>query len=176
VGLGYRDLLSGAFIAMWSVAALADELRECRPQLASTSALLLDDQQRTIRLRAWLSRHRIANGLSEQDIDNLASDPPLFLYVLFEAAHDMDGKRLGVLGSVILAETLYKALQDASSSGRMQTDRLAGTFEQVCEIAFGQPNKAASIEQCIPKINSMANLISFVAEEFEDKHAAIPFV
>jgi hypothetical protein len=167
VGLGYRDLLSGAFVAIWSVTALADELRKCRPQLAGKSALLLDDRQRTLRLRAWLSRHRIANGLSEQDIDNLASDPPLFLYVLFEAAHDMDGKRLGVLGSAILAETLYKALRDASSSG---------TFQHVCEIAFGRPNRAASIEQCNPKINSMASLISFVAEEFEDKRTAMPFV
>jgi hypothetical protein len=176
MGLGYRDLLNGAFVAMWSVAALADELRRCKPELASLSPLLLDDQQRTVRVRAWLSRHRTANGLGEQDIDNIASDPPLFLYILFEAAHDMDGKRLGVLGSIILAETLYKALLDASLSSRGPADRPGGAFEDVCEIAFGQPDRAASIEKCVPKINTMANLISFVAQEFEREDAAMPFV
>jgi hypothetical protein len=176
VGLGYRDLQSGAFVATWSVAALADELRRCKPKTARLSALLLDDQQRTIRIREWLSRHRIANGLSEHDIDNLASDPPLFLYVLFEAAHDMDGERLGVLGSVILAETLYKALLDASPPSRGATDEFGGGFEHACEIALGRTDRAASIEQCVPRINTMANLISFVAEEFDSNRAAMPFV
>jgi hypothetical protein len=176
MGLGYRDLLNGAFVPMWSVAALADELRKCKPELTSLSPLLLDDQQRTLRVRGWLSRHRIANGLSEQDIDNIASDPPLFLYVLFEAAHDMDGKRLGVLGSIILAETLYKALQDASAPSCGTTDGQGGTFEHMCEVAFGQVDRATSIQQCVPEINAMANLISFVAGEFEREGAAMPFV
>jgi hypothetical protein len=169
MGLGYRDLLNGAFVGTWSVAALADELRRCKPELASLSPLLVEDQERTARIRSWLSRHRIANGLSEQDVDDIASDPPLLLYVLFEAADEMAGKRLGILGSILVAETLYKALLDAAPSPR-------GPFEDACEIAFGKPDRAAAIEKCTPGITTMAGLISYVAEDFELEETAMPFV
>ena len=79
VGLGYRDLLNGAFVSLWSVEALAEQLRQSRPALAALSPLLLDNQRRAAGIKGWLNRHRIANGLSEPEIDNIASDPPLFL-------------------------------------------------------------------------------------------------
>jgi hypothetical protein len=46
----------------------------------------------------------------------------------------------------------------------------------MCEVAFGQVDRATSIQQCVPEINAMANLISFVAGEFEREGAAMPFV
>ena len=110
VGLAYRDLLSSAFIPQWSVAALAAEIRARRPALAGLSPLLSDDRERERQIGDWLGRHRLASGLSDEDIGFLASDPPLAFYVLFEAAREMEGRRLGVLGSLILAETLYRAL------------------------------------------------------------------
>ena len=176
VGLGYRDLLNGAFVAMWSVTALADELRRRRPHLAGFSPLLLDHQLRASRIRAWLGRHQIASGLRAEDIEHLAADPPLFLYVLFEAAHDMDGRRLGVLGSIILAETLYRALHDVASPSGAPTDQPEGLLEDVCEIALGSRDKAASIKPCIPEINSMAEMITFVARQFEVGAGTMPFI
>jgi len=49
--------------------------------------------------------------LEPGDYATLAEDPPLFFFLLFEAAYgDTRGCRLGVLGSTIVAETLYQAL------------------------------------------------------------------
>ncbi len=96
VGLPYRDLLSSGFVPQWSVSALAREICARRPWIAKLSPLLSDDAQRTRKIRDWLGRHRAANGMSDRDIDDLASDPPLSFYVLFEAAHDMGGRRFGL--------------------------------------------------------------------------------
>src|SRR5690348_8245733 len=69
VGLGYRDLLGGAFVGMWRVAALAAEIRERRPGLARLSPLIVDDALRHRELAEWLGRHHQAHGLSGQDVE-----------------------------------------------------------------------------------------------------------
>jgi hypothetical protein len=169
VGLGYRDLLSGAFVGMWSVSSLACEIRRRRPQFAGLSRLLLYDAFRIDRLRTWLSTCRVSNGLSDQDLNDLASDPPLVFYTLFEAAHDMEGRRLGALGSLILAETFYGAIRE------FQTERI-GAIASACEIALGRAGKAASIERCVPIIRSMPDLVSFVTDGLEETRLATPLI
>ncbi|RXT46639.1 peroxidase family protein [Bradyrhizobium betae] len=169
VGLGYRDLLSGAFVGLWSVSALADEIRVRKPELAGLSPLLRDDELRIRRLREWLASYAMSNGLSGSDIDDLARDPPLFLYVLFEAAYEMEGERLGVLASLVLAETLYGALRG------MCSDRHAA-IDAACMIALGHAHGAARFERCMPNICTMADLIHFVGQGMDQEKVAIPFV
>jgi hypothetical protein len=57
-------------------------------------------------VRDWLAD----TGLSEIEIDRLASDPPLTLFLMLEAEADTGGKSLGLLGSVIMGETLTAAM------------------------------------------------------------------
>jgi hypothetical protein len=57
-------------------------------------------------VRDWLAD----TGLSETEIDRLASDPPLTLFLMLEAEADTGGKSLGLLGSVIMGETLTAAM------------------------------------------------------------------
>jgi len=162
VGLAYRDLLSSAFIPQWSIAALAAEIRSRRPGLAELSPLLSDDRERERQIGDWLGRHRLASGLSDEDIGFLASDPPLAFYVLFEAAREMDGRRLGILGSVILAETLYRAL-DVGRSDRAQGAEAPNAFADLARVVLGRPEIGPAIAACVPDIGTMAALIDYVA-------------
>ena len=163
VGLAYRDLLSSAFIPQWSVPALAAELRVQRPSLAELSPLVLDDRERAREIRDWLGRHRLANGLHEEEIDYLASDPPLAFYVLFEAAREMGGRCLGTLGSLILAETLYRALGARQPDRPTQGTGASSAFEDLAGVVLGRPEIAPAIEECMPDIGTMAALIAYVA-------------
>ena len=104
-GLLHRDLLRGASVGLRSVGSLIAKLPE---ELRRQSRLLDDGDHRRAAIGAWLSQGRVR--FSPQDLSVLADDPPLLFFVLFEAAHTEDGLRLGVLGSVIVAEVFFRAL------------------------------------------------------------------
>jgi hypothetical protein len=110
VGLAYRDLLSSSFARLWSVRALIEEIRQRRPDLVRASRLMDDPVWRTGELAAWLKERRAFGGLDADDIETLANDPPLSFYTQWEAMREADGLRLGVLGSIILAETAFGAM------------------------------------------------------------------
>jgi hypothetical protein len=107
-GLAYRDLRSAAYAGMWSVPALCDELRERQrlrdivPEYAHWKPRIAEE------LRGVFSDDAAA-------VEAIANDPPLPLFVLFEAAEaaargKMPGHRLGAVGSILVAETIYGAL------------------------------------------------------------------
>jgi hypothetical protein len=123
----------------------------------------LDDQIRTQAIREWLGDHRQSSDLSDEDIDYLASDPPLFFYVLFEAARDMSGKCLGTLGSFILAETLYRALREGNQWASAQGVEIPRAFEELGRVVFGRSELGPAIEECAPDIGTMAGLIAYAA-------------
>jgi hypothetical protein len=131
VGLAYRDLLSSAFSNLWSVRALIEEIRRRRPDFVRGARVLDDHAWRTAEIAAWLRRRRAFGGLDADDIDAIASDPPLSFYTQWEAMREADGLRLGPLGSIILAETAFSALarplegQDAGARHGGILDRLA---------------------------------------------------
>jgi hypothetical protein len=163
IGLPYRDLLSSGLVPQWSVPVLAAEIRTRRPSIAQLSPLLLDDQARTREIREWFGDHRQSSDLSDEDMDYLAGDPPLFFYVLFEAARDMSGKRLGTLGSLILAETLYRALREGNQWAPAQGAEIPDAFEELGRVVFGRSGLGPAIEECMPDIGTMAGLIAYVA-------------
>ena len=74
----------------------------------------------------------------------------------------MDGRRLGILGSVILAETLYRAL-DFRRSDCVQGSEAPNAFADLARVVLGRPEIAPAIEACVPDIGTMAALIDYVA-------------
>jgi hypothetical protein len=154
VGLAYRDLVSGAALPMWSVNALLVELSRTSPALIQGSRLLSDQGYRAAVLTGWLSERTAATGLTESDIGDLSRDPPLLLLVLIEAAHDMQGERLGVLGSIVIGEPIFKCMDSRRPPGAEAPRETAAT-RQIC---------------------SMADLVGFVREHSQLDESAIPFV
>src|ERR1043165_1395116 len=117
VGLLYRDLFGAAIAGMWSVDALIAEIALRRPHFVNGSRLLADRAWRAARLRAWLGSSPVYGGLSADDVETLANDPPLPFFILFEAMHQSDGMRLGTLGSLIVAEVIFGALDSEAEFG-----------------------------------------------------------
>lgn len=108
--LAHRDLLRGAAVGLWSVRSLIAEIRQRRPELVEASDLLVNFGSTRARVESWLRLYG-SRVLQAEDFATLAEDPPLFFFLLFEAAYgDTRGCKLGVLGSTIVAETLYQAL------------------------------------------------------------------
>lgn len=117
-GLVNRDLISACYAKCWSVPMLFAKLKD-----GPLRHLVPDfkDWQRPI--SDWLKEG--GSGSAERfegsDISDLVCDPPLPFFVLFEAAHSNagvapvssgGGSRLGPVGSIIVAETIFAALRN----------------------------------------------------------------
>jgi hypothetical protein len=109
-GLIYRDLISSTLNGCWSVAPLIAEIAERDPGLAPLLQGIAAQCKNC--LHGWLADHRKATQLADDEIVEIGRDPPLLVYVLMEAACATDGRSLGPLGSIIVAEVLRKALDD----------------------------------------------------------------
>jgi hypothetical protein len=170
VGLLYRDLLGSAIAGLWSVDALIAEISIRRPQFAGLSRLLADRPYRVGQLREWLAAEPSYGRLTSDDIETLANDPPLPFFILFEAMQqpEVEGLRLGPLGSIIVAEVIFSALEhnevpiahDASSLG----EALAAISAQ-----YYPTNVFADV----PEIARMDQLVEFTAE-IGDLRQAVP--
>jgi hypothetical protein len=161
-GLAYRDLMSAAFAGLWSVNSLIDEIRSRQPSLIGSDRLLEDRSYRVERLRAWLEQNR--GGLTDADIQTLAEDPPLSFYILFEAATGPDdpakqGKTLGVLGSIIVAEVVFGAMLE----GRMPDEASPGSLKDSLS-RLSSRIYAANHLDFVPEIEKMGDLVPFIAD------------
>ncbi len=113
VGLLYRDLLGAALAGLWSVDALIAEIAVRRPHLINLSRLLADRPYRVSQISEWLVGEPAYGGLTSDDIETLANDPPLPFFILFEAMRQpqTEGLCLGPLGSIIVSEVIFGALE-----------------------------------------------------------------
>jgi len=167
VGLLYRDLFGSALAGMWSVDALIAEIAARRPQFVAASRLLSDRACRVGSLRDWLAAAPTYGKLTAADIETLSNDPPLPFFVLFEAMQQpQDGRYLGPLGSIIVAEVIFGALASARlpDGDRGIAGQLAGLS------ANYYPTNVFSE---IPDIEDMAQLVEFTAE-IADLKSAVP--
>ena len=144
--LGHRDLLRGATTGLWSIEALIRAIGDEGSPLIAKSKLASDFRYARSRMMDWL-KDSGEGILSESDIAAIAKDPPFSFYILFEAAEESDGKHLGVLGSIIVAETVFKALK-ASVSDAEHSPRIEGLM---AGILGNEP------------VNDMASLITHTA-------------
>lgn len=157
VGLLYRDLLGAGLAGMWSVDALTAEIGRRRPQLIAASRLLTDRAWRVDQLRDWLVSGQVYGALTERDIETLSNDPPLPFFILFEAMQQAEGLKLGLLGSIIVSETIFGALAgDPQSAG---DGSLADQLDLISREFY-----LANVFQEIAEISSMAELVEFTTE------------
>jgi len=116
-----RDLLSSIAIRPWSIGPLVDHLRTSHGALLDKSEFLrgpLGSRPWAARIAEWLTRRSDAtfglfNKLSAEEIKTLANDPPIPLFVRFEAGLDSgnQGERLGILGSIVVADVICGVLR-----------------------------------------------------------------
>ena len=173
VGLLYRDLLGAALAGLWSVNALIDEIAIRRPHLIVSSRLLTDRPYRVSQLRKWLASEAAYGGLSYEDIETLANDPPLPFFILFEAMQQpwAEGLCLGQLGSIIVSEVIFGALADNELAAGRGTASLTEALA-----AISAEHYPENVFAGIPEIERMDQLVEFVAEIADLRQAEPAFL
>lgn len=170
VGLLYRDLLGAALAGLWSVNALISEIAVRRPHLVDASRLLADRPYRISQLRTWLASETAYGGLTSEDVETIANDPPLPFFILFEAMQQpqAEGLCLGPLGSIIVSEVIFGALVD---NGISAGNGAASLTEALAELSNAYyPN---NVFEQVPEIERMDQLVEFTAE-IADLQQAVP--
>ncbi len=119
-GLVLRDLIACTRGGLRSVRSLIFRAARAEPRLFE-GCFAQDETNWTRALADWLAD----TGLEPDEIDRLAADPPLTLYLMLEAEADSGGRSLGALGSVIMGETLTAALPAAESDPALDAARAA---------------------------------------------------
>lgn len=124
-GLAHRDMLSALYAGQWSVPKLSEMLGQLMSASGSgLSGLILPDYAPKWQplIKAWLEQDFPGGAIAGPDLDRsmkdaIANDPPWPFFVLFEAAFGPDlstkgmGRHLGPVGSLVVAETCFGALQ-----------------------------------------------------------------
>jgi Animal haem peroxidase len=170
VGLLYRDLFGAALAGMWSVDALIAEFAARRPHFVGLSRLLADRAFRVEQIGNWLKSVPGYVGLTEDDVETIASDPPLPFFVLFEAMQQpgTQGLHLGPFGSIIVAEVIFGALADFRPS---QVSAAGGQLAGISKRYF-----PGDVFEGIPDITCMSELVEFTAEIAGLKQAVPAFL
>lgn len=155
--LAQRDFLRSAAVHLWSVRALVDEIGRRQRDLISRSRALADLDDTLQQLEQWLRQQRESGvtQFSDEEVAAIAQEPPLLLFILFEAALEADGRHLGTLGSIIVGETLMKQLD---------ADREPEVGDLAERILGAQP------------IKTMPELLNVLADRFGLKDALPPFL
>jgi hypothetical protein len=170
-GLVLRDLQSAVDAQPWSLGALVAELRASHGDLLDASPLLRRVPGNPA-ARAWqaplaewlgavpplLAAHAFEAG----DIDAIAADPPLPLFFGWEAQTDPatgGGMRLGMLGSILLADAIYCVLgSDPLTSGSPER-ALPALLESLSSDLFEAGPGALSF---IPDIRTFSQILEFL--------------
>lgn len=143
-----RDLMRGGSAQMRSVKSLIDTIRAAAPELEGPGQMWSDDGRRKERIEQWARvRH-----ISAADVSQLAADPPLLFFILLEAAEDQNGERLGTLGSVIVAEVIFRALAQAAHQAPISGLLAEGDATAVATTVFGE-----DIPNSMPKLIDWLN-------------------
>jgi hypothetical protein len=161
VGLLYRDLLGAALAGLWSVNALIAEIAARRPHLINLSRLLAEPPYRVSQIREWLAVEPTYGGLTSDDIETLANDPPLPFFILFEAMQQpqAEGLCLGPLGSIIVSEVIFGALERDANPARHNASSLTEALAAVAAEYY-----PTNVFEQVPEIERMDQLVEFTAD------------
>jgi hypothetical protein len=166
-GLAYRDLLSGIDTSPWSLEGLVRRLRPTHGEWLAPSQLFADPPPAgsvggwQTPFADWLravGASRPNDRFTAQDIDSLSKDPPLGVFVAFEAARH-GGERFGVLGSIILADVFYDILRNDELVPRTMDLTLPQQMEELSRTVFPTSPNLLSF---IPDITSFDGLLDFM--------------
>jgi hypothetical protein len=170
-GLAYRDLLSGMDGMPWSVAALVAALRATHGTLLARSPLLTPNPAQpsakpwAAPLAAWLKAvpaYQDADTFSDAEADALSNDPPLSLFIAFEAMTDPatgGGERLGVLGSILIADVIYNVLR---RDPIIQDEVMLGPSAQMAALSALIFGAAPNLLAFVPDITTFDQLLAFM--------------
>jgi hypothetical protein len=117
-GLPHRDLMSATLAGLWSAPALIAAIAARSPALVPRGWLFAPGN----RAGAAMIAGYLADAAARHGVvlppDIGAGDLPLPFFILLEAALDpeVQGRHLGLLGSIIVADVLYRALADAEAA------------------------------------------------------------
>ena len=169
-GVAFRDLMSAGLAGLRSVNDLCARVAAQRPELATLSTLLADPAARQAALAKWLGRDGDISLLAPADVAALAAEPPLPFYILFEAEQEAEGERLGLLGSLLVAETIYGALarERLASEGE---GGLGAALDRLCAAWLGGfrfPDR--------PLVHKMPELVDYLARRLRLEAADPAFV
>ena len=114
-----RPARSGCLFARWAALGAIADLPGRPGGAAPVRGVLRAGREPRGRgaLADWLAD----TGLAPAEIDRLAADPPLTLFLMLEAEADTGGRTLGALGSVIMGETIDRGA--AGGRGRPRARR-----------------------------------------------------
>jgi len=173
-GLTVRDLTSSIATQPWSVRALAQALGKTHGNLLQLSPFLagaLDDPTRPPwreNVSDWLTRHRgtPGPGLSDSEIKILATDPPIPFFARFEAGLDpsFQGKHLGVLTSIVVADVFYGIFQHDRLLGIDDDRDLAHQLRQISQLVFDGPTDAFAGLERITTVNALTDFLDALIE------------
>ncbi len=76
---------------------------------------LADKTTRANAISDWIGNLSPSEFPTQEDVRQISKNPPLLFYILLEAEVQEKGKRLGTLGSLIIAGVIYHALEQTSS-------------------------------------------------------------
>ncbi len=169
-GLAYLDLLSNAHAGLWSVPKLMEKIGGS-PAYGSLLARGFANFWKP-ELTAWLADPRYRGELTDGDIETLSSDPPLLFFVLFEAAREANGAHLGTLGSIIVAEVFFGALEADKLSLERDNATLKDALRGLAQSVLKRPDAFAFV----PEISSMPELIAFMVDELKVGSEAPSFI
>ncbi len=165
-GLAYRDLMSASLAGLWSVPQLIERIRSA----PGFGQLEFIDWKKP--LTKWLAEYPNSTGLTDADIKTLTDDPPLPMFVLFEAAKQTGGKSLGTLGSIIVSQVLFGAMQEIPL--------LNGAGAELTPEALSAQEKKmscpADLLSSLLKVATMGQLITFMADSFDLRHQKPAFI
>jgi hypothetical protein len=163
-GLAYRDLLSSGLAGLWSVPRLIQKIRGTAP----FDQLLPEFEQKwPDRIEHWLAAHREGTGLSDGDIKTLRADPPLPMFLLYEAATETGGRSLGTLGSIIVAEVLFGALRQRAIGAPVDVSAR--------ETLLALAERADPLARLL-HITKMQDLVVFVAKSLDQRDQLPAFI
>jgi hypothetical protein len=175
-----RDLLSSIAVQPWSIGALVDRLHSTHGSLLDSSPLLRRDPKSEGSagnrppwhqpISEWMAsgNERLGHVLKDADIDHLASDPPIPFFVRFEAAHDQAGKRLGILGSIVVADVIYGILQhdELLATGRRRD--LSAQLETLSRHVFARPDPGLQeVFRRLGNVRTFPDLLQFLGPQAE---------
>ena len=161
-GLLYRDLVRGSLSNLRTVDSLATLMPAA---VLKHSPLLADREDRIATLKAWLDGGTSVT-FDPAERDAIAENPPLLFYLLFEAAHETDGRSLGTLGSIIAADVFAGSLEHSRDLVEDARDLASGlTTAEAVEHVFGQAVPA-----------SMSDLIVAIAHALKLENVEPPFI
>ena len=104
--------------------------------------------------------------MEDADLRFLAREPPLAFFARFEAEKTANGKRLGILSSIIVADVIYGALKFDPILGIQSTASLEDQMKELSASVLGQRGETHdNIFPFLTGINSFTALLDFLKVE-----------